>query len=86
MQEYGSWMLMKSWCLYPGSLKYPEFGGKGVKMCERWLEFDNFVKDMGKRPSADFVLERIDASGDFEKNNCKWVKKKNRNIKTEQDD
>ena len=87
MQDYGVWMLMKSGCVISSGVIYSENNTNPGKVCERWSEFDNFVKDMGRRPTADYSLERIDETKGFEKDNCRWIKRKNRNnIKIDKDD
>ena len=50
--------------------------GSGVNICDSWLSFESFLKDMGKKPSNDYQLYRINNDGDYEPNNCKWSTKK----------
>lgn len=53
---------------------YPYYKAKGIKVCDRWrTSFDNFVSDMGQRPSLRHSIDRIDGSGNYEPNNCRWV-------------
>ena len=70
--EYKSWEGMKSRCNNPNYDRYHNYGGRGIKVCERWHDFRNFYKDMGKR-LPDLTLDRIDNSGDYEPGNCEWV-------------
>lgn len=68
---YQTWVMMKQRCLNSNNPSYPLYGGRGIKVCERWLVFENFAMDMGPRPDG-MELERLDNNGDYEKANCKW--------------
>ncbi len=77
---------MKSRCYNPKVRGYNSYGGRGVKVCEMWIEsFDNFFKDMGLRPSDKHSLDRFpDKNGDYEPTNCRWAlpKQQGRNRRT----
>lgn len=70
--EYRSWICMKNRCYYKKDKDYYNYGGRGIKVCDRWLEsFENFYEDMGLRPEH-CSLDRKDNNQDYYKENCKW--------------
>ncbi len=71
--EYSIWSNIKSRCYNPKSTYYKDYGGRGIKMCDGWLNsFELFLSDMGNRPSKDYSLDRIDNNKGYSKDNCKW--------------
>ncbi len=72
--EYYIWMAMKSRCGNKKSQYFKNYGGRGISVCNKWINsFQRFYEDMGKRPSNNHSLDRIDNNGNYELGNCQWA-------------
>lgn len=72
--EYNTWQSMKKRCLSKNHRSYKHYGGRGITVCSEWVNsFDNFLNDMGCRPSNLYSIERVDNNKGYSKDNCIWV-------------
>ncbi len=71
--EHKPWVSMLQRCENPNHVAYPDYGGRGITVCERWHDFAAFYEDMGPRPSMKHSIERADYSLGYFKENCRWA-------------
>jgi hypothetical protein len=71
---YRSWASMIQRCTNERRPNFPYYGGRGIKVCDRWREFAAFLEDMGERPDG-MTLDRVNNDGDYEPANCRWTGK-----------
>jgi hypothetical protein len=70
--SYGAWNNIIQRCTNPNSTAYASYGGRGIKVCDEWLTFEGFIKEMGERQEG-MTLERINNELGYFKDNCKWA-------------
>jgi len=72
--EYATWFSMKHRCYNPKSTSYQRYGGRGIKICNLWIDsFENFLADMGSKPTPKHSIERKNNAGDYAPDNCVWA-------------
>jgi len=76
---YGVWVSMVQRCTNPNDRAYKNYGGRGIKVCERLLKFENFYKDVGDPPTKNHQLDRINNDGNYCPENWKWSTRKEQN-------
>lgn len=72
--EYKTWLGMKRRCYDKKCKDYPNWGGRGIRVCDEWNEsFEAFLRDMGPRPVGPYSIDRLDPNGDYALGNCRWA-------------
>lgn len=74
-RTFQSWFNMIIRTHYASHAFYKYYGGRGITVTRRWYKFENFLADMGHRPSVDMTLDRVNVNGNYNRRNCKWADK-----------
>lgn len=73
---YRTWRSMRSRVQHASRPDFHHYGGKGIRVCERWESYENFLADMGERPTLKHEIDRLDSDGHYEPGNCRWATRK----------
>lgn len=79
---YKTWEGMNQRCNNPNNVAYRWYGGRGIRICERWRDFKKFVKDVGRKPSRAHTLDRVNSDGNYEPGNVRWSTRTEQSINT----
>lgn len=78
---YKTWSSMHGRCTDSRNASYKYYGGAGIAVCPRWADFENFLEDMGERPSRDHQLDRRDPAKGYSPENCRWLTRTENNAR-----
>ena len=79
---YTIWTNMIQRCTNPKASEYKNYGERGITVCDRWKDFQQFYADMGEPPTDDHTIERKDVNGSYEKDNCEWIPSAHQSLNT----